>query len=101
MRIHIRAPAGLATAQMRAYAEYRVFASLARFGADVRGAIVTLDSALPDDRGAVTCLVDVDLGGPRTLRFRSTEPHAADAIDRAAERVRRALERRSRQAVTL
>jgi hypothetical protein len=94
MRIHVSAPTGLATPQMRAYAEYRVFASLARFGEHVRSATVTLNPAAAGADRGVICLVDIDVGGGSPLRCRSAEPHAADAIDRAADRSRRALERR-------
>jgi ribosome-associated translation inhibitor RaiA len=99
MRIYIREPAGVATDQMRAYAEYRVFAALARFGRVVRSATVSLEQETGAN-GPSTCLIDVDLGTEPALRCQSTEGHVADAIDRAADRARRALERRMRQAIS-
>jgi ribosome-associated translation inhibitor RaiA len=97
MHISITGSEGLTTDQVRAYAEYRVFAALARFGRSIREASVTL-VLLAGDRG-VSCTIDVDLGDGDVVHCSSTDPHVIGAIDRAAERARRMLERRARQEV--
>lgn len=96
MQISIRAPAGLVSHQMRAYAEYRVFEALARFGRAVRGATVNLDRTDSHD-DLITCVIDVDLAEDAAVRCRSRRKQAAEAVDRAAVRARRAIERRVMQ----
>ena len=94
MHIRVSDPAGLVTDQMRAYAEFRVFAALARFGRTVRQATVSLGPATSGDPGVV-CLVEVDLGPDGLVRFRARDLHAAPAVEHAADLARSALERRA------
>lgn len=97
MQISVIGPAELATAQMRAYAEYRVFAALARFERLVEGAAVTL--VREADSAEVGCVIDIHTRQSPPLQFRGTDAHVAQAVDRAANCARRALERRAHQAV--
>ena len=96
MHIAITGPEGLTTDQVRGYAEYRVFASLARFGRAIRTASVHLEPRAGAG-SRVTCSIDVDLGGVEPIRCHSTEAHVIGAIDAAADRARRALERREKE----
>ena len=78
--------------QTRAYAEYRIFSSVARFGDVVREADVSLTSRQP--RGAARCAVTLtvaDDGGRLSVSARGR--HVYDAINRAAERVAEELRR--------
>ena len=81
------------SAQARAYAEYRVFAALARLAQRVRRARVVLR---PVNRcsgaGGVACTVTVALEGTRSFRVRTRGAHAYAAINRAIERIRTAAE---------
>jgi hypothetical protein len=75
---------------MLAYAEYRLFAVLARY-AGVRGARVVLHDE-PD--GGVRCSVTIDFYSAASVRARVRGSHAAGTIDRAAERVVQMMRRR-------
>lgn len=99
MHISITATAGLATDQIRAYAEYRVFAALARFGRLIRTASVNLEPARAGENDGVRCAIVVDLNAGETVRSRCTVRHVIDAIDQAAGRAQRALERRAKQEI--
>lgn len=89
------------SAQARAYAEYRVFAVVARHTRSVRGVRVVLRHA--QDRGAcdtLTCDVTVALEAAGSFRVRGTGPHAYAAINRAVERLGSSMERRVEQRLT-
>ena len=79
------------SSQARVYAEYRVFAALARSAERVRRARVVLRAL---DRcggcGGVACTVTVALEGPGSFRIRTTGAHAYAAINRAIERIQSA-----------
>jgi ribosome-associated translation inhibitor RaiA len=92
MQICVIGSAELATAQLRVYAEYRVFAALARFERLVERVAVTLERE--GNRGQAGCVIDVYPRDSAPLRFRGTDAHIAEAIDRAADCARHALERR-------
>ena len=68
--------------QIRAYAEYRVFSTLATHD-NVLGARVRLRRV----EAAVQCNVHVTLQPRGSVQARGSAPHAAAAIDRAAERI--------------
>jgi hypothetical protein len=68
--------------QIRTYAEYRLFSTLAPHD-NVLGARVRLRRV--DD--AVQCNVHVTLRPSGSVHARSSAPHAAAAIDRAAGRI--------------
>ena len=85
-------------AQARTYAEYRVFAVLARHTRSVRRVRVVLRHA--DGRGTcdkVTCVVTVALEPAGSLRIRVRGPHVYAAINRAVERLGTVLGRRVEQ----
>lgn len=98
MRIAIAADEAFSD-QTRAYAEYRVFSSLARFSADVRDATVSLSTARRGTR-AVICAVAVSTGCGAAVRVSARGRHAHDAIDRAAGRAGEHLRRRARALTT-
>lgn len=71
--------------QTRAYAEYRIFSSLARFAPHVREVAVSLT---PDDTGrGVLCSVAVTFASGTPVRCNARGRHAYDAIDRVARRI--------------
>jgi ribosome-associated translation inhibitor RaiA len=84
--------------QARTYAEYRLFAVLARHSQNVRRARVVLRQV--DARGTcdkVGCAVTVTLEPAGVLRIRATGPHVYAAINRAVERLGQTLGRRVEQ----
>ena len=90
MRVHVSSPSPAFGRQILAYAEYRVFAALARY-AGIRGAQVVLDDE-PD--GRMRCSVTIDFDSAEPARARVTGLHAAGTIDKAADRVVELLRRR-------
>lgn len=88
MRIEVIDSGGLTTAQARAYAEYRLFATLARHARVIRSVRVILEQL--EGKGAadgVTCAVDVVLEPSGSIRARANGLRPHGAIDRAAERI--------------
>ena len=95
MRILVRAGEGFSV-QTRAYAEYRVFSSLARFGADVCETTVSLE---PPRVGAyAACQIAVSLCSGIRVRVRARGRHLHVAIDKAAGRAGHLVQRRVRAA---
>ena len=82
--------------QTRAYAEYRIFSSLARFSDVVRAAAISLRPAAKD--GSVVCsvLVGPEVGVP--MRVTARGRHAHDAINRVAARLGPTLRRHTHAA---
>jgi ribosome-associated translation inhibitor RaiA len=80
--------------QTRAYAEYRVFSSLARFSDVVRDVTVSLASCDTDDE--VRCSVIVTLRTGERVRVAGRGHHVYEAINRAAHQIAPALSRPSR-----
>jgi ribosome-associated translation inhibitor RaiA len=81
--------------QTRAYAEYRLFSSLARFSDVVRDVDVSLASTRPTDGPKAVCAVVVTVTDGSRLHVRARGRHAYDAINRAAQRIGDALRRRT------
>ena len=79
--------------QTRAYAEYRIFASLAGFSDVVLEAMVSLTPA-PTGR-TVVCSVVLGVRTGEPVRITARGRHAYDAINCAAHRIGPALRRRS------
>jgi ribosome-associated translation inhibitor RaiA len=77
--------------QTRAYAEYRIFSSVARFSDVVREAGVSLTSGRED--GAARCVVSLVVNEGGRLRVSARGRHVYDAINRAAERIGEELRR--------
>ena len=90
MRVYVSSPGGAFGPQILAYAEYRLFAVLARY-AGVRGATVVLQNA---PEGGVRCSVTIDFDSTAAARTRVKGLHAAGTIDSAAERVVQLMHRR-------
>jgi ribosome-associated translation inhibitor RaiA len=83
--------------QTRAYAEFRIFSSLAQFSDVVREAAV---SVTPAARGrSVVCSVLVGLETGVPVRVSARGRHAYDAINRVADRLGPALRRHVHVAV--
>jgi hypothetical protein len=79
--------------QTRAYAEFRIFSSLAPFSEVVRKAAVSLSPAAKGP--AVVCTVVLDLEMGRRVRVTARGRHAFDAINRVGHRIGPALGRRA------
>lgn len=98
MRIEVIGEDESIHAQARTYAEYRVFAALARHTQRVRGARVVLRR---DERGGtcdtVVCAVTIALEPSGSVRTRARGPHAYAAIDRAVGRIVDLMRRRTTQ----
>src|SRR5688500_6254065 len=75
--------------QTRAYAEYRIFSSVARFSDVVHEAGISLASR----GGAVRCVVSLTVHDGARLRVSARGRHVYDAINRAAERIGEELRR--------
>lgn len=84
-------------AQARTYAEYRVFAALARHTRSVRVRVVLRHTDARVSCDKVTCVVTVGLEPAGSLRIRVRGPHVYAAINRAVERLCDALGRRIEQ----
>jgi len=97
MKIHVADIARTFGRQTRAYAEYRIFSSLARFSGVVRKAAVSLTPA--DEGHTVVCSVVVGFETGMPVRVTARGRHAYDAINRVAHRLGPALRRHTRVAL--
>jgi hypothetical protein len=97
MRIDVTDIARTFGRQTRAYAEYRIFSSLARFSDVVRQAAVSLTPAGRDHTVVCFVVVSFEVGLP--VRVTARGRHAYDAINRVAHRIGPALRRRTLVAV--
>jgi ribosome-associated translation inhibitor RaiA len=77
--------------QTRAYAEYRIFSSVARFSHVVHEARISLKSRRRG--GAALCVVSLTVDEGGRLRVSAGGRHVYDAINRAAARISDALRR--------
>jgi ribosome-associated translation inhibitor RaiA len=77
--------------QTRAYAEYRIFSSVARFGDVVHNADISLTSRHVG--GAARCVVALTVDDGGRLRVSARGRHVYDAINRAAVRIGKELRR--------
>lgn len=76
------------TEQTRAYTEYRMFATLARFSRAIRGVRVTIKKTRTKaSMRNIACEVTVMLDPSGSVRTRVSGPEAYVIIDRAAERI--------------
>ena len=88
MRIDVISTDDSTTPEARAYAEYRLFATLVRHTRVIRSVRVVLGHAeRSGSTSRVTCAVDLVLKPSGSVRARACGPHAVGAIDRAAERM--------------
>ena len=93
MRIEVTGKNDSATPQIRAYAEYRLFTTLARHARVIQRVCVILGSPDPQTGGALTCEVDVSLRASGSARVLAQGPHMHAAIDGAAERIGYVIDR--------
>jgi len=93
MRIRLTGKDVIITDQLQAYAEYRLFTSLARYGYFIRAVNVTL-RPIASKRDAFLCNVVVDSGPSGPIKTGARGPHPNAAIDRAADRIASLLSRR-------
>ena len=91
MNISVVDIGGMFGRQTRAYAEYRIFSSVARFGTVIHEADVSLTSARARAGARCTVALTVDAGG--RLRASARGRHVYDAINRAADRIGEELRR--------
>jgi ribosome-associated translation inhibitor RaiA len=95
MRIKVIGKDESSSAQARTYAEYRVFAALAKHSRRIRGARVVLRR---DERKGIcetaVCAVTVALQPSGILRTHARERHTYAAINRAVERLSDLMHRR-------
>ena len=95
MRIDVIGEDRTITADVRAYAEYRLFAMLARYAELVRRVQVVLRRARCDRTGGqMVCSVTVTLEPSGYARTRVSKPLVYPAIDGAAERIGDLMSRR-------
>ena len=94
MRISVTEIGSTFGRQTRAYAEYRIFSSVARFGHVVHEARVSLTS-IKRAGGTARCVVSLSVNGDNRLRVSAKGRHVYDAINRAAERIGAELRRYS------
>jgi ribosome-associated translation inhibitor RaiA len=92
MRIQITPQDDSVSARTRAYAEYRVFTTLARHSRRIQSVWVSLGP--PDLQSeTVTCEVNVTLQTSGTARAMGRGHHAHAAIDEAAESIGQVVDR--------
>ena len=77
--------------QTRAYAEYRIVSSVARFSHVVHEARISLKSSRGG--GGARCMVSLTIDDGGRLRVSAGGRHVYDAINRAAARISEALRR--------
>ena len=98
MRIEVIGEDDSSDAQARTYAEYRVFAALARHMTLVRGArVVFRRNEVGRKCDAVVCAVTVALAPSGSARTRAGGQHAYAAINRAVQRIGDLMHRRAAQ----
>ena len=96
MRIEVLSSDEPSAAQLHAYAEYRVFATLARHARMIRTVKVVIRQATPwGDAERWTCFVEAALEPSGSARTRATARHPRGAIDAAATRIGDRLGRRT------
>jgi ribosome-associated translation inhibitor RaiA len=93
MRIEVTANNDSVSPRIRAYAEYRLFTTLARHARVIRRVWVILGSPDPQAGGVLTCEVDVSLQASGSARVLAHGPHMHAAIDSAVERIGHVIDR--------
>jgi ribosome-associated translation inhibitor RaiA len=101
MRIEVIGDHESTSAQVRAYAEFRVFTALARHSQSVRSASVVLQRVACERAGdGVVCAVTIALDPSGSVRIRVCGHYPYGAINRAAERVDSLMRRRHAKRVS-
>ena len=93
MRIEVTAKNDAVSPQIRAYAEYRLFTTLARHARGIQRVSVILGSPDPQAGSTFTCEVDVPLQGSGSTRVLAHGLHMHPAIDSAAARIGDVIDR--------
>ena len=93
MRIEVTVNTDSVSARIRAYAEYRLFTTLARHERVIRRVWIILGPPDPRAGDALTCEVDVSLQASGSARVLAHGPHMHAAIDSAAERIGHVIDR--------
>ena len=91
MRISVTDAGSVFSRQTAAYAEYRIFSSVARFSGVVHEAGVSL--TMRRGGAAARCVVSLAVNDGGRLRVSARSRHVYDAINRAAERIGEELRR--------
>lgn len=99
MHIMVTGGDGIATDRIRAYTEYRIFKSAARYGAIVRTIHVAVRRD-ENDRDGVMCTVLIDLQPSGRVKTQARGAHPTAAIDKASDRAGRLLGRRQTQSLS-
>jgi ribosome-associated translation inhibitor RaiA len=99
MRIVLSGANDIVTDRMRTYTEYKMFTSIARYGALVQAIYVTLQPRARNREGFL-CGVVIDLGPPGQIKLQARGAHPTAAIDRVCERTGRLLGRREAQSIS-
>ena len=90
MRVFVSSDGAAIGPQILAYAEFRMFAVLARYPAVQRAQVAFRQDA--ERKVRCTVLIDLEDGPP--AKAHASGPHAGVTIDRAAEQVVRLMRRR-------
>jgi ribosome-associated translation inhibitor RaiA len=93
MRIEVTVNDDSVSPRIRAYAEYRLFTTLARHARAIQRVRVILGRPDREAGGAVTCEVEVGLQASGSAGVLVHGPHMHAAIDRAAERIGHVIDR--------
>jgi ribosome-associated translation inhibitor RaiA len=97
MRIDVIDEDDSTTAQFRVYAEYRLFATLARYTRGIRSVRAVLHVERKGVADRATCVVTVVLEPSGSAVARAHGSHVHGAIDRAAGRIGDLINRRPLQ----
>ena len=100
MRVQVVVERGRNGSQAGAYAEYRLFKTLARYGSLVHGAQIVLRHEGGTGPRAFRCRMTVSLEPTGTVRASVGASHAYAAIDQAADRIGHLIHRRGARPVT-
>lgn len=99
MRIMFSGANDIVTDRVRAYTEYRMFTSIARYGNLVRAVQVTLRPRAHNREGFL-CEVVIDAAPSGQIKVQARGTHPTAAIDRVCERAGRLLGQRDAQSIS-
>jgi ribosome-associated translation inhibitor RaiA len=99
MRIVLSGANDIVTDRMRTYTEYKMFTSIARYGALVRAVYVALQRRARNREGFL-CSVVIDLARSGQIKVQARGAHPIAAIDRVCERAGRPPGRRDPQSTS-
>jgi ribosome-associated translation inhibitor RaiA len=92
MHIEVSSETGSVTKELQVYAEYRLFSAVGRLASRIESITVHVrDNDTVVSGAGATCAITAQLSPAGCVQTRCTGPHPAAAIDRATERVARAI----------